>query len=96
MDPVLARGGAAYGEFLSSLLDCGVAEVGPSVEQVGIFFVLKKSGALRLIFDTRRSNMHCAEPAPIGLPSGENLANVSLDPGTELFLAGGDVECCFY
>eukprot|EP00959_Pyramimonas_sp_CCMP1952_P311499 6519118-Pyramimonas_sp.AAC.1 len=42
-DPTLRQQGRDYGFFLSSLLGANVIEVGPSSEEVGIFFALKKS-----------------------------------------------------
>ena len=56
-DPVLTRNHAAFGRFVKSLLDAGVVTLGEHAKHtVGLFFVTKKSGALRLIFDTRIAN----------------------------------------
>ncbi|CAK0809115.1 unnamed protein product [Prorocentrum cordatum] len=95
-DPTLRQQGRDYGFFLSSLLGANVIEVGPSSEEVGIFFALKKSGDLRLIFDARRANCWCHTPLTCSLPSGESLAAMSIPPDSQLHMAGGDVECCFY
>jgi hypothetical protein len=66
------------------------------VEEVGIFFVKKKSGDLRLIFDTRRSNCKFEAPPYTGLPSAEGLADLEAGVDHPLIFGAGDVEVCFY
>ncbi|CAK0852117.1 unnamed protein product [Prorocentrum cordatum] len=99
MDPVLQRHGYQYGECLSELLSAGIIEPAAEdsiIERAGIFFVPKKDSSLRLIFDTRRSNVHFQDPPYTLLASGEALANLEVDAAGGIAVASGDVECCFY
>eukprot|EP00959_Pyramimonas_sp_CCMP1952_P295384 6178127-Pyramimonas_sp.AAC.1 len=66
-------------------------EVGASFSQVAPFFVYKKDGALRLIFDTRASNTEFAEPDYAPLAAAQALGSIELQAGGRLFVAQGDV-----
>ncbi|CAK0899549.1 unnamed protein product, partial [Prorocentrum cordatum] len=81
-DRRLASNPRTYGKFLADLLERDMLEVGTSFSQVAPFFVYKKDGALRLIFDARASNTA--------------LGSIELQAGERLFVAQGDVTCCFY
>ena len=71
-------------------------EVGASFSQVAPFFVHKKDSTLRLIFDTRISNASFTDPDYVPLASAQALGAVELPEGERLFIAQGDVTCCFY
>ena len=97
MDPRLALRSFDYGHLVAKLLDKGIIEVSSQTkETVGVFFVAKRSGELRLIFDTRRSNCWFEEPEYTALPSAESLTSVEVTPGMQANLGQGDVEVCFY
>ncbi|CAK0874888.1 unnamed protein product [Prorocentrum cordatum] len=95
-DRRLASNPRTYGKFLADLLERDMLEVGTSFSQVAPFFVYKKDGALRLIFDTRASNTEFAEPDYVPLAAAQALGNIELQAGGRLFVAQGDVTCCFY
>ncbi|CAK0796024.1 unnamed protein product [Prorocentrum cordatum] len=81
----------------AELLDKGILEKATVVkETAGAFFVKRKDGLLRLIFDTGRSNCHFAPPLCTSLASGESLADLESEPGARLWAASADVEICFY
>ena len=48
-------------------------------EEVGVFFVAKKSNQLRLIVDARRSNLHFTAPPGVSLVTAEGLARVEVE-----------------
>ena len=58
--------------------------------------VPKKSGALRLIFDTRIANLQFKDPPSTRLPSAAAFAALDAREGESLFMASGDIECAFY
>ena len=62
MDPVLAENRKQYIKFVKQLRGKGI--VCFSLHACGIFFVTKKSGALRLICDARRTNARFKPPPP--------------------------------
>ena len=74
VDPVLKNDKGAYSRFLHELHKRNMVKFMPADGQqgvLGIFFVQKKSGQLRLIFDTRRMNLDFKEPPKTDLPSAD-------------------------
>lgn len=97
MDPML-RQGKSYHGFLkrlhaSSLVDYSVR---PGREQIGLFFVTKKNGKLRLIVDARRSNAHFGEPSYVSLSTGDSLGSLEFESGCEVTVAMADLKDAFY
>eukprot|EP00971_Amphidinium_carterae_P163106 3233595-Amphidinium_carterae.1 len=67
VDPLLSKDVHGYTELILCLWRAGVLCMLPSVKIVGgLFFVTKKSGQLRLIYDARINNQRFRQP-----PSGE-------------------------
>lgn len=95
-DPRLARSEKEYGRFFGDLFAKGFLEYGESDSCVTPFFVARKDGRLRLIFDTRGANEGFAPPPYTALAGPQALANAELPSGQRLFKSQGDVECCFY
>ena len=97
MDPVLRRSPAKFAEFLAAAFDAGIVEPADAcVNEVGVFFVRKKNGSLRLICDPRDVNVTYRDPEPARLCSGEALGSLELAPTESLWVAEGDVENCYY
>ena len=96
-DPAF-RSYATYAPFVKRLFDLQLVSMSLTepVEQVGIFFVRKKGGKLRLILDCRRSNCHFEEPEPVRLTTGEALSRLEIEPGQKLFTASADLQNTFY
>ena len=95
MDTRLAAQGFDYGHFIYELWGKGILELGRAAdvkEQAGVFCVLKKDGKLRLIFDTRRSNMHFADPPHVELACGEALSAMEIEGSHRVAMSQGDVE----
>jgi hypothetical protein len=65
-------------------------------ERVGVFFVRKKDGKLRLIIDARRTNQRFRTPPGVALSSAEAFSDVECEPGQKVFISTTDVENCFY
>jgi hypothetical protein len=96
-DPLLIRNQAAYGRFLRQLLDGGVCELGPDCKHtVGIFFVSKRSGKLRMILDTRLANTEFRSPPHTNLPSAASWARMEFPAAGDVYLAQSDISDAFY
>ena len=85
-------------QFLRRLHSTGVVEfvMDDAAEMVGVFFVRKKNGDLRMVVDCRRSNAHFAPPAGVQLCSGSALSQLELGPNDTLFCAQCDIQTAFY
>ena len=65
-----------WGDFLLRLERCGVlkfVEEEPT-EWVGVFFVQKKNGDLRMVVGCRRSNCHFTPPSSVELATGSCMS----------------------
>ncbi|CAK0804096.1 unnamed protein product, partial [Prorocentrum cordatum] len=98
VDPHLSFSPVTYGDFLAEMFKrkmvCFQVE-DPSIKPVGVFCLAKKSGRLRLIFDTRTANAYFADPPATALPSAAAFANLEA-PGGRVVVAAGDVDNAFY
>ena len=99
LDIGLARRGKVYGKFISELWRKGIVELGARSlvkEETGMFCVRRKDDKLRLICDTRRSNMHFLDPPHTELSSPESLSELDMGSCDQIYLEQGDVEVCFF
>ncbi len=99
VDPVLKNDMKAYGRFLSELHNRNMVKFRPAHDKegiLGIFFVKKKSGQLRLIFDTRRMNKLFKEPPKTDLPSADAFTRLETPEGQEFLIGSGDLANAFY
>ena len=72
VDPVLKRDRKCYLGLLITMHEKGLLRWLPTMqEQVGLFFVAKKNGSLRLIADARRTDSRFRKPYTIQLPTAE-------------------------
>ena len=87
-----------YVGFVKKLVSLNLVELStqPATETVGLFFVKKKGGKLRLIVDCRRSNCHFSEPLPIKLATGEAMSRIQASPEEPLYMASADLQNAFY
>ena len=67
---------------------------GPSY--LGVFFVKKKTGKLRIIFDTRDVNNLFRPPPTTRLPTAAAFSRLESGGVDEIWFAAGDIEDCFY
>ncbi|CAK0856032.1 unnamed protein product [Prorocentrum cordatum] len=96
-DAKLMQSKSSYAHFVADLYDAGLVKFGSLREStLGIFFVPKSDGRLRLIFDTRRVNQLFEPPAHTALPTAGCWKGLLLEPNDELCLSQVDVEACFY
>ena len=96
-DPSLVRDPVEYAAFIARLVRCGVCSIGGySTQRVGLFFVRKKNGKLRLIPDTRILNAWFRRPAYTQLPTASAWAGVRLRKGCSLVLGHTDVDNALY
>ena len=71
-------------------------EAGDQQGVLGIFFVRKKSGQLRLIFDTRKMNLDFRDPPKTDLPSADAFTRVETPVNEEFYIGSGDLANAFY
>jgi len=86
-----------YSGFVKRLLSLGMLDLSleKPLEQTGMFFVKKKGGKQRLIFDCRRSNCHFTTPTPIKLATGDSIGKIETGR-TPLYMASADLQNAFY
>jgi hypothetical protein len=63
---------------------------------LGIFFIRKKDGSLRIIFDARLLKLQFVDPLSVQLPTAGALCNMEVADGQELEVAACDVSTAFY
>ena len=99
LDPALFRNASIYCDFLKRLDAAGMihwARAHGRKGVLGVFFVTKKDGSLRLIFDTRTLNADFADPPHTALPSGAAFGNLEC-PENQAFVFGSfDIRNAFY
>ena len=98
-DPELLRSPQVYGRFLQEMHARGLVdfeESGGRAASLGIFFVKKKDGKQRIIFDTRLINCDFVSPETVSLPTAGSLGGVEVDPEETLYVATCDVSTAFY
>lgn len=102
MDPILRTQPRVYHDFITELAARGhiVFERTDSTDfTVGCFCVLKKSGSLRLVFDTRLANTQFIDPPVTALPSAAAFAAVeaeAIDDNRHCYMATADISNAFY
>ena len=98
-DPSLTRDPKKYGDFLKRLEASNMIRYEKwdgSAASLGIFFVKKKNGTLRLIFDTRLLNTSFKDPSSVVLPSAAAMSSLEVSEDGELYISSGDVMNAFY
>ncbi len=86
-DPLLRCDDDVYATFVCELLSRNMAflSLAKPLQEVGIFFVVKKSGQLRIIFDARRVNQGLVPPPPTRLASPAALAELQINDSEDLY-----------
>lgn len=100
-DPTLTGSPKRYADFLYNLDQRGLLRWRLSTPKeagrLGVFFVKKKDGRIRSVFDTRIVNTCFVEPPSTRLPSGAAISGIETPgPDSDVFVGTGDVENCFY
>ena len=96
-DPVLKHHRGKYLGLLEQMNSRGLLYWKRAVEEsVGLFCVTKKSGALRLIADARRSNACFRKPRGITLATAEGCSRFELGASGQFFGAGLDLKDYFH
>ena len=85
-DPKLRRSKTDYVDLLTGLADQGIISYRRRVRgRVGIFFVAKKNGDIRMVIDCRAVNRLFRIPPRTRLVSGTTLSEIWLPGGGTLF-----------
>ncbi len=99
IDPVLKHNRREYTGFLKELANRNMIkfkQVDSYGSQLGIFFVKKKSGQLRLIFDTRKLNQQFVQPPHTDLPTADAFSRITIPEGSTFYVGSGDLANAFY
>ena len=98
VDPVLLHSPVHMGRFVGRLFKSRMLQFVPGKldHTVGVFFVRKKSGKLRLILDTRRANNFFVKPRSSQLPTPAAWCSIEVDECDTLYTAAGDVADAFH
>ena len=79
MDPVLRQSRQVRLDLFRRLISLGVFSARRSIkEEVGLFFVKKKHGDIRMVIDCRRTNARHHQPPPTRLGSVEAMGELDL------------------
>ena len=96
VDPTF-RSSRVYGNFIRMLLDRDLIDLQSECKSyLGVFFVVKKNGKIRMILDTRVVNCLFKDPPKTRLPSAGSLTSLECQADETLYFAGGDIDNCFY
>ncbi|CAK0839425.1 unnamed protein product, partial [Prorocentrum cordatum] len=84
-------------QFVEDLLGCGVVELRTHLDfEVGVFFVRKKSGRLRIIVDARAVNQALRRPPTIHMASTAAVVGMEVEGGAQVEFSIQDIADCFY
>jgi len=82
-----------YATFLCNLESRHLLEWQSGGESLlGVFFVHKKDGRLRVIFDTRIVNCYFHDPPKTRLPTAASFTSLESTPGNEIYFGGGVIS----
>ena len=97
MDEVLRFDDHAYHDFIGDLWERGMLTFGHSCRaSITPFFVVKKSGKLRLVLDCRQANEHFKPPPDIAMAAGYSFGQLVVEHDQEVFVAQPDIKDYFY
>ena len=97
MDPILQRNPKEYAKFVGSLYVRNLVRFSRSPQsRLGVFFVRKKSGNLRLIVDCRKINSVFKKPPKGHVVSSAVFGELQLHVDEQLYSAESDVKDFFY
>ena len=93
MDVKLKASSTLYEQFVLDLWDRNMLEfIDKSKSEVTPFFVIKKSGKLRMVLDCRASNAFFQDPPDIAMPAGYSFSQLEIPDGKNMFIAQTDVK----
>lgn len=97
VDPRLADDEKAYHDFVAELVESRLVSFTTTPRsQVGLFFVTKKNGKLRMIVDARRTNRLFRRPPCTQLGSADSWGRAESSEGGPIYFAQEDVKDFFY
>jgi len=110
-DQRLVSSRVRYRQFLQELQGKGLLRwTRTPKEHVGVFFVKKKNGRLRMVIDARASNVHFVSPPGVDLATSDALGRIELVvgpgadvgadmgavPAGQVHIGTTDIKDCFY
>lgn len=96
-DARLARSRTEYKNFVRRLADAGLIRFGTRSQVVVTpFFVYKKDGRRRVIFDCRPANRRFRSPPEVRLGTAGEWAGLRIPESANLYVSSGDIKDYFY
>ena len=97
MDESLKQSSDLYHGFIADLAQRNMVDFTyKSFSVVTPFFVVKKSGKLRLVLDCRATNELFQHPPDIAMPAGYSFSQLQMKPNDTLYIAQTDIKDYFY
>lgn len=97
MDERLKQSPELYHRFIKDLWERNMIDFSHErVSTVTPFFVVKKSGKLRLVLDCRATNELFRPPPDIAMPAGYSFSQLQMSDEDTLYIAQTDIKDYFY
>eukprot|EP00973_Karenia_brevis_P074958 10416610-Karenia_brevis.AAC.1 len=99
LEPTLFEQPLKYAGFVIEMFERQMVKFSVSdstTSNLGIFFVKKKDGSSRIIFDTRICNLYFRPPSHTRLLSASAVAGIQCGEHETLYFSSGDFKNCFY
>ena len=97
MDPVLSRNPNMYAHFVLQLLRANIIRFSKTPKsRLGVFFVRKKNGKLRLIVDCRQVNAVFKTPPKGHVVSSAVFGDIEQHINEQMYIAESDIRDFFY
>ncbi|CAK0788409.1 unnamed protein product [Prorocentrum cordatum] len=100
VDPLLFRHPDHYADLLRRVDAAGMLRFRPRSDceqpSVGVFFVTKNDGSIRMALDTRITKFAFVELAGTKLPTGASRAGLEISSGANGYMVAADAQCAFH
>ena len=97
MDERLKSDPQLYQQFIRDLYKRNMLSFTSSAEHIVTpFFVVKKNGTLRLVWDCRGVNQRFRNPPPLATAAGYSWGQLEVDENDTLYVAQSDIKDFFY
>jgi hypothetical protein len=96
-DPRLLKRPEDYSRLIRQCMKIGLVRLTLFCKcDLGVFFVIKKNGTLRMIVDCRKANLCFVDPPGVDLVTGEGLSGIEIgDECTEGGFSSAEMAGCF-
>jgi hypothetical protein len=97
MDPILKHDKSKCYEFVGRLTAAGLLSFSTHIcSRVGLFFVKKKNGKIRLVIDCRATNRRFKRCPYLPMGTGASWTELVIDPHVDAYFSSSDIKDYFY